>query len=301
MHTHIYNQYSKSPRLAILSPVPDCGKSTVLDLLGATVWNPKRLVDPTVASTFRLAGNHTLLLDEVDNMSLVKSMKAILNDGHSFGGTVTRAGPDGEVISYPVYGPVALTGIGKLPVTLMSRSLVIQMHRSPKKMEKFDAQAANSVPDFSYWASKVNLNSDPQMPAQIIGRDADKWRPLLAIADTFGQECSIMARNVALKFINESNTPDIKESVLRDIEKVFNKLKAKVIITEILHQLLVEDKDGEYEVDYVEKKITKRAIGNYLADFQIRSKPYRHRGGPPKKCWFREDFEEMWERYPFKR
>ena len=27
LHTHIYNQYHKSPRLAILSPVPNCGKS----------------------------------------------------------------------------------------------------------------------------------------------------------------------------------------------------------------------------------------------------------------------------------
>jgi hypothetical protein len=34
-HTHIYMRYNKSPRLAILSPVQDCGKSTVLDILGA--------------------------------------------------------------------------------------------------------------------------------------------------------------------------------------------------------------------------------------------------------------------------
>ena len=120
LHTHIYNQYSKSPRLAILSPVPNCGKSTVLDILGAMVWESKRVSDPSVASIFRLASNHTLLIDEVDNMSIIKNMRSILNDGHGVGGSVTRTGKDGEVISYPVYGPVALAGIGKLPATLMS-------------------------------------------------------------------------------------------------------------------------------------------------------------------------------------
>src|ERR1700693_1144698 len=64
-HTHIYTQYNKSSRLAVLSPVPNCGKSTVLDILGAMVWNPKQVIDPTVATTFRLAGSHTLLIDEV--------------------------------------------------------------------------------------------------------------------------------------------------------------------------------------------------------------------------------------------
>jgi hypothetical protein len=88
LHTHIYRKYDKSPRLAILSPVPNCGKSTVLKILRPMVWNPENLIDPTLASTFRLAGNHTLLLDEVDNMGIVKSMKAILNNGHEVGGSV---------------------------------------------------------------------------------------------------------------------------------------------------------------------------------------------------------------------
>ena len=57
------------------------------------------------------------------------------------------------------------------------------------------------------------------------------------------------------------------------------------------------DKDGEYEVDYAEEKITKRKIGNIPIEFQIKSRPHRYGGGPPKKCWFKEDFGEMWERY----
>jgi Protein of unknown function (DUF3631) len=294
LHTHVYNQYSKSPRLAILSPVPNCGKSTVLDALDATAWNSKRMIEFSVASTFRLASSHTLLLDEVDNMSIVKGMRAILNDGHSIGGFVTRTGKDSEVISYPVYGPVALAGIGRLPATLMSRSLVIRMHRSTKAMERFPKEHY-LAPAFSNWAAQANLNPNPQMSAQIIGRDADKWRPLIAIADSFDR--GDIARKVALQFIKESDTLDIKESVLRDTEKAFVKLKEQIITTDMLYNTLRQDDEGEYEIDYVEDKITKRALGDILAAFQIRSGVHRYKGGAPAKCWFKEDFEDMWERY----
>jgi hypothetical protein len=138
IHTHIYKQYDKSPRLAILSPVPNCGKSTVLNILHSLIWNPEKLIDPTIASTFRLAGDHTLLLDEVDNISIMKSIKAILNNGHEIGEFVPRTGKEGDLIKYPVYGPLALAGISRLPVTLMSRSIIIPMHRSTIQQETFN-------------------------------------------------------------------------------------------------------------------------------------------------------------------
>ena len=177
IHTHVYRQFDKSPRLAILSPVPNCGKSSVLNILNSMVARPEKLVDPTIASTFRLAGDHTLLLDEVDNMSIMKSMKAILNNGHEVGGSVPRTGKDGEVIKYPVYGPLALAGIGRLPVTLMSRSIIIPMHRSTIQQEIFDPRIGFYSEEIARWAELVSLDQNPRMPAQIIGRDADKMAP----------------------------------------------------------------------------------------------------------------------------
>jgi Protein of unknown function (DUF3631) len=295
LHTYLYNQFSRSPRLGILSPVPNCGKSTVLDIIGAMAWNSKRLIDPTVASTFRLASGHTLLIDEVDNMSIIKNMRSILNDGHGEGGSVTRTGKDGKVISYPVYGPVALAGIGRLPATLMSRSLVIRLHRSNKPMERFKPREQYYGPQLSAWAQQVSLNPDPQMPAQLIGRNADKWRPLIAIADSFDR--GEIGREVALEFLKDSESIDIKESVLRDTQKVFDRVKTDILTADTLYEKLREDEDGEFELDYEEHKITKRAVGNILADFQIKSRPHRYKGGTPKRCWFKEDFEEMWERY----
>jgi hypothetical protein len=295
LHTHIYRQYTKTPRLSILSPVRNCGKSTVLDILDSMVWNPKKMNDPTAPVVFRSANSHTLLIDEVDNMTIIRSMRSVLNDGHSVGGSVPRVAPDGGVIYYPVYGPVALAGIGRLPATLMSRSLVIRLHRSSKVMERFKASEEYYASELYKWAKVVDLNPEPKMPVQLIGRDADKWRPLIAIADSFG--AGEIARNAAISFKREGDDSDIKESLLRDVKKVFDKVKGDLITNDALYQKLREDKDSEYEVDYIERKITKNIVSNHLRDFQIRNRPHRYKGGVVARCWFREDFMEMWKRY----
>jgi hypothetical protein len=293
LHTHIYRQYTKSPRLSILSPVPNCGKSSVLNILQSMVSNPEKLVDPTTATTFRLAGDHTLLLDEVDNMAIMKSMKAILNNGHEVGGFVPRTGKDGEIIKYPVYGPVALAGIGRLPVTLMSRSIIIPMHRSTDQMEIFNPRDAFYSEEIARWAERVILDPNPTLPHQIKGRDADKWRPLIAIGNAVDR--SRITYEAMSEFYKEKSVPDIKESLLRDIHEVFTEAQAKILTNDMLLDSLLK---LEYsEVDWSEHQLTKTKIARILAEFQIENKVYRYQGGTPIRCWFAVDFEEMWRRY----
>jgi hypothetical protein len=295
LHTHIYGKYRKSPRLAILSPVANCGKSTVLDVLDAMVWNPKKVIDPTVASVFRLVNEHTMLMDEADNMGLIKNMRSILNAGFEVGGSVVRT-ILGEVVSFPVYGPVALAAIGKLPHALMTRSVVINIQRSKKVMERFDPANYHLILQFYLWAQKVELDQNPKMPAQLIGRNADKWRPLIAIADSFG--LGDKAREAALKFLAEDEKQDEKEAILRDTQKVFDELKTDKVSVDTMFNKLKEDVNGEYEIDYVEKKITKRKIGDTLRVFKITNKQERSKKtGAPTRYWLRSDFEEMWDRY----
>jgi hypothetical protein len=226
------------------------------------VRDPRRLIDPTVASTFRIARRNTLLIDEVDNMSIVGNMKSVLNAWHSYDGSVPRTGKDGEVKYHPVYGPVALAGIGRLPATLMSRSIIIRLHRSAKPMERFKAGEQFYAPQLAAWADQTMLDPSPQMPTQLVGRDADNWRPLIPIADHFGH--GQLGRNEAVFFMNEGYAPDIKESVIRDIQKVFNRAGVKILTAGTLYEKQIGMKKMNSRLTIPSKKYQSAGSATYL-------------------------------------
>ena len=51
--THTFDAWESSPRLALTSPVPGCGKTTVLSLLGQLVRRPLPTSNITSAVVFR--------------------------------------------------------------------------------------------------------------------------------------------------------------------------------------------------------------------------------------------------------
>jgi hypothetical protein len=221
-------------------------------------------------------------------------VKAILNNGHESTGVVPRTGKDGEVIKYPVYGPLALAGIGRLPVTLMSRSIVIPMHRSTLQQEIFNPNIGFYYEQIARWADLVSLDPYPEMPKQIIGRDTDKWRPLIAIGKALDR--SLIAYKAMSEFFNENTVPDIKKSLLRDIHEVFIEAKTNILTTEMLLDRL---RKLEYsEVDWSEHQSTKTTIARILREFQIENRVHRYQGGTAARCWFTVDFEEMWQSTP---
>ena len=60
---------------------------------------------------------------------------------------------------------------------------------------------------------------DPAMPSTITNRDADNWRPLLAIADAAGGEWAVRARPVAETMTDktEGDEQSLKTVLLEDI------------------------------------------------------------------------------------
>ena len=79
----------------------------------------------------------TLLFDEVDSIWSGKGrddnhedLRSLLNAGYKRGATIPRCvGSNFDVKHFKVYCAVALAGIGELPDTIMSRSIVIKMRR----------------------------------------------------------------------------------------------------------------------------------------------------------------------------
>jgi hypothetical protein len=134
LHCWVFNRFTHSPRLALISPVRGCGKTETLALIEQLAPNSWRVDDVTPASIYRQRQLPTFLLDEFDQVNLRHNgtLKAVLHSGWSAGGGVSRF-IDGWPQLFEVYAPVALAAIGahSLSLPLLDRSIVIRMHKTP--------------------------------------------------------------------------------------------------------------------------------------------------------------------------
>ena len=198
VHTHCFDCFAHSPRLAVTSPEKGCGKTTLLELLYCLVSRPLDTANATVSAIFRIVElvKPTLLIDEADTfLGDNDELRGILNSGHRRGGQVTRTvGDDYEPRQFSTWAPTAIAMIGRLPDTLNDRSIIVSLRRrkSSERVDPFRRDRATHVTDLARkiarWAQDHQAElavSDPDT-AELVNRAADNWRPLIAIAETAG-------------------------------------------------------------------------------------------------------------------
>jgi hypothetical protein len=84
LHTHVFDCFNHSPRLAITSPEKGCGKTTALDVLRELVARPLSTSNVTSSAVFRTVeiARPTLLIDEADTfLTENEALRGILNSG----------------------------------------------------------------------------------------------------------------------------------------------------------------------------------------------------------------------------
>ena len=102
--------------------------------------NPVVAVNVSPAYLFRKVGSEegvTLLYDEIDTVFGPKAreneeLRGLLNAGHRKGAVAARCvvrGKNIETEEIPAYAAVAMAGLGWLPDTILSRSVIIRMRR----------------------------------------------------------------------------------------------------------------------------------------------------------------------------
>jgi hypothetical protein len=133
VHTHCFDAFTISPRLAITSPEKGCGKTTLLDVLSCLVARPLPACNAKVAAIFRIVEmmKPTLLMDEADTYFHDNDeLRGILNAGHRKGGYVLRCEGDSlEPRMFATWAPAAIAAIGKLPDTIDDRAVPCRMRR----------------------------------------------------------------------------------------------------------------------------------------------------------------------------
>jgi hypothetical protein len=317
LHTHVFGGFMVTPRLALRSPVADCGKTTLLDILAKLTARPEKFDAITTAALFRLIDqtHPTLLIDEADNLGLSLQpngrLRAVFNSGHRSGGIVAIL-ERGTPCKFSTFAPLALAlpEMRGLPRTLNSRAISITMERSQRTLRRFDANHPDPALDAAYlqtflWRQAVELNPDPELPPGMRNRFADNWRPLISIADALGW--GEQAREAMIAFAREYQDADAKILLLADIRKAFDACGLDRLPSTTLLAALHDLDGGEWSEfsgvrgDQHPHKLRNSELAIMLRDFAIRPRTIWPLNRTPKtksaKGYRRSQFEEVWRAY----
>lgn len=234
---HGHDAWVISTILSIVSATKRCGETTLLMLLSGVVPRPLPTSNITPAALFRIveACAPTLLIDEADTFFRNREeLRGIVNSGHrrDVAYVIRTAGDDHEPRHFRTWSPKAIAQIGRPPETVIDRSIVIVMQRrapnEPVESLRLDRVHELEPPRRQAWRwAQDHLDelrqADPEVPVTLGDREADNWRPLLAIADAAGGDWPALARAAALGLAADEEDDAPVVQLLADIKAIFRR------------------------------------------------------------------------------
>ncbi|MGW7168178.1 DUF3631 domain-containing protein [Streptomyces sp. NPDC054884] len=324
-HAHLLDCFDSTPRIAFLSPEPGSGKTRALEIVETLVPQPMTAVNASAAALFRSVsgpdGKPTILFDEIDTVFGPKAgdneeLRGFLNAGHRRTGVTYRCIGDGgnqTVQAFPSYCAVAVAGLGSLPDTILTRSVIIRMRRRARNetVEPFRARIheteGHKLRDrLAAWAEQARacvMGAWPDMPEGVADRPADVWEPLLAIADAAGGDWPERAREACLTLVKASRAndkgsmgvrllTDLRDHVMVGIDRL-----PTVAILDRLNAL-----DDAPWADLSGKPLDNRRLSKMLAEYMTAdNEPIASRNikaaGSVLKGYYAADLWDAWARY----
>jgi hypothetical protein len=310
VHTYLLDCFGVSPRLAITSPERGCGKTTLVDILSHLVIRPLPVANATASAVFRVVEiqRPTLLIDEADTfLSESDELRGILNSGHRRGGAVIRAvGENLEPRSFSTYSACAIALIGNLPATLADRSVAIELRRrrvdeivEPFRFDRTEPldQLASQVARWARDNAAPIRGAEPMIPAGVLNRTADNWRPLLAISDIAGGDWPTRSRHAVQSFVaTGEDDHSTGVALLADIRAIFRQRDVDRLRSAELVDELVAIEGSPWAEWKAGKPITPNSLARILAPFKIKPGTIRTSDGTPKGYQFGQ-FEDAISRY----
>lgn len=300
----------------INAPEKRCGKSTLLTLMSRLSKKSLSTSNITKSALFRCVETYkpTLFIDEVDTfINDDKEMRGVLNAGHSRDNSnIFRCvGDDNKPVAFNVYGAKAISGIGKIPGTLIDRSISLTLRRkmkneSKKRVRDLPVDVTNTIQSkLARWSDdnmQAVKEARPVLPACINDRAQDNWEILLKIAMILGDDWLEKAHGACIEISGiESDEPSLNEQLLADIQTVFKIKNTDRLLTKDLISGLCHDPEMLWVTFNQGKRITTRQIAKVLGGFRISSKDMRAhdlRGNEARgKGYDLGDFQDAFSRY----
>lgn len=294
--THAVQGFDCYPYIAAVSAVKRSGKTRLAEVLEALVRKPWRGTAPSPAALYRmLEGAPTLLLDEVEMFNSKNKSEtalillAVLNAGHRKGATIPRCdGGQHEVRYFPVYGPKFFAAIGRLPDTLLDRSIVIRMKRRSKSqaVERFRLARATAeampireraVEFAQSHAADIERAYQEVLAADLKflnDRDADLWTPLFTMCSILAPERRSDLEKCARVLSDTKAGDDTEDSwaltLLKDIKAVWPDGEDKCETSRLIESLKLLE-----ESPWLEQQLTPRKLARTLRPFEIEARKVR--------------------------
>lgn len=322
VHTWLYDAFHHTPRLLITSPTRGCGKTTLLNIVGALAARPKNLIHVTPAALYHAAVDQpTFLIDEADHyLARTPLLVTIVNGGFQRGGKVGRV-IGGVYVEYPTWAPCAIAARLKppefvIPDTVISRSVhltVQKRHPSERRPPEFrDDRPPKELADLRHrlrrWATQERLTtlaaSDPTLPRKLGDRDRNLWRPLVAIAEMIGGGWFDRAHGAAEALTlaarqREDMDPTI--ALLTDIRAVYATKKRAFLGSQEIVDALVAMEGAPWADFRRGRALTTHAMARALKPHNIYSQlvkePRSVGENIGKRGYFSENFRDEWRRY----
>lgn len=328
MHTWAFEAANVTPYLQIVSPAPDCGKSTLAEVLLVVARRGELLADPTGPLLFRMIEKErpTICLDEIEHTLGAEERRqvlAFLNAGYRQGGSVPRLKPPTftDYERFSVFSPKILCGLdGALPATTASRCLRVEMKPATddelSTLEPFiysdvSEDAAELRARLEAWAGSELPTLETRPESDVLGlrpREREVSRPLLVLAAKAECDEELRAALTAL-FAGKRSTLVEGVTLLRYVKTVFASYgDPEHLFTAVLVQQLVSLPESPYAErwgredwttgDVKALKVAGRKLADALRPFGIGSHNIKDPvTGNGLKGYRRVDFEDAWKRY----
>lgn len=312
--THAVDALNTAPRLAIRSPEKRCGKSRLLDLVGALCRNQLPTANVSAAVLYRVMGGDrkpTLIVDEADTIWGSKKqaennedLRGLVNAGFERGRPTLRYDAAARAVEeLETFGFVALAGIGALPDTITDRAVNVTMRRrragenvSPFRNRRDGLPLRDLRDQVAAWlgAQLIEIEkATPELPVE--DRAADVWEPLVIVADAAGGDWPRLAREAAVALTGEQEEEERDSStltLLTDVRETFKGSGVGFLESRELVHKLRQLEDSPWGVEGYDLTAMKLALR--LKAFGV--KPRRNATGKARGYQI-EDFADTFARY----
>lgn len=300
------------PLAMITAPEKNCGKTTLLSAMSKMSFRPIQTSNTTPAATFRLieASQPTLFIDEADTfLKYSEDMRGIINSGHTRDSAyvLRTVGNDFEPKRFSTWCAKALCGIGHLPETIESRSIILKMRRKMNGEQAANLRHSDSAVFDAIKRKLIRWSTDnaeafsklhPVMEG-LSNRDADNYEPLLAIAMLAGGDWVSHITKAAKQLTkSDGDNRSIGVELLDACRTAFEALKVDKISSVNLIREICKDDEAPFETYNRGKPITPRQVSRWLSQYGIVPKTVRFSYGTAKGYDIKQ-FTETFTAYLF--